>query len=832
MIDWITILLALGITGALVGIFGLMAWKMTMSDSLSSDLLAKKDENHGLTDSTHSKKKKDKSGNDGKKKRKDAKKSKSNNRNDDDDRHSVTFKEPTPVPSDESDNDPDESEQGSITPPVPSVRIAPESLALSKRQKKRNRQTHSPSRVTGRVEGILINRDERSPVTDHPQPIPHPKLATMIPKDEVELAKLHHGSHQTKSNQSATKQTPSTKKPAATDDTPRLQHQEQPFTTVVNNRHKSGAPSVQQQQNRTKPIVAAAVPVPPAPAPAPAPAPLVPVPPPVVQPDVLPQRQAFRSQTEVPPTKVNGFNSNVVNNRQSASSNAGTAARPPPMKIIDMFKALPTSQAVVTELMLALDAYPLSADELNIVMHKIANKQSVVNKDWTKLQQGQKVDPQAHMGQMIDESTKACEEDLRTNARKQLKDLGDELNIEKCRIHDLLREKDEKEKMIELLRNQQQHQFQSLTVQIQRLTDENLQLNKRLSQQQQQQPMNTNDGTNAHLRLLQEQIEKVSIINGDYEKKIKANESLIEKNQKEKDELIRSNQKLTQRAQQHQQNEEKLVKDLNEQRTLHLSQINDLKTRLEQFELKAAATPNFDEQIEEQKKKFDDLQNRFNEQENFFKQEIDRLKQEKIDESNQQNESLAALRLQLDEAKTQSISIEQERNKFKSYLVDLLPDDVRTNLPDDQNNDDQWLSSYRQIFETQQRKISEDSVVLKQENDQLHQKMKEIETELKQIERTVQAKEETLLNELRERDGTLSSIQQENERLRHEVQRLQTDHDSATNEIRSLKDLLEGRVQLVNQHSPSTVPANAFDVNESNASSSDHQHHEQHQSES
>lgn len=127
---------------------------------------------------------------------------------------------------------------------------------------------------------------------------------------------------------------------------------------------------------------------------------------------------------------------------------------------------------------------------------------------------------------------------MRINARKQLKDLGDELNIERRRIHDLLREKDENEKMIELLRNQQQHQFQSLTVQIQRLTDENLQLNKRLSQQQQQ-PMNTNDATNAHLRLLQEQIEKVSIINGDYEKKIKANESLIEKNQKEKDELIR-----------------------------------------------------------------------------------------------------------------------------------------------------------------------------------------------------------------------------------------------------------------------------------------------------
>jgi hypothetical protein len=47
--------------------------------------------------------------------------------------------------------------------------------------------------------------------------------------------------------------------------------------------------------------------------------------------------------------------------------------------------ALPTSQAVVTELMQALDAFPLSTDELDIIMQKIANKQSVVNRDWAKV---------------------------------------------------------------------------------------------------------------------------------------------------------------------------------------------------------------------------------------------------------------------------------------------------------------------------------------------------------------------------------------------------------------------------------------------------------------
>lgn len=47
--------------------------------------------------------------------------------------------------------------------------------------------------------------------------------------------------------------------------------------------------------------------------------------------------------------------------------------------------ALPSSQAVVTEIMSALDAFALSADELDIIMHKIANKQSVVKQDWSKV---------------------------------------------------------------------------------------------------------------------------------------------------------------------------------------------------------------------------------------------------------------------------------------------------------------------------------------------------------------------------------------------------------------------------------------------------------------
>jgi hypothetical protein len=53
--------------------------------------------------------------------------------------------------------------------------------------------------------------------------------------------------------------------------------------------------------------------------------------------------------------------------------------------LLSFVAVLPSSQLVVTELMSALDAYPLSADELDIIMQKIANKQFVVKQDWNKV---------------------------------------------------------------------------------------------------------------------------------------------------------------------------------------------------------------------------------------------------------------------------------------------------------------------------------------------------------------------------------------------------------------------------------------------------------------
>ncbi len=274
--------------------------------------------------------------------------------------------------------------------------------------RKRNRHKASPTttppsstRSAGHIEGILANKDEKSPVTTRPQPMSHPKLAIMTPKDEVELAKQHQhqAKAQGKSTQASNKQTPSTPPAPVKKSIPsptnvdqggqkqqqqqqQLQEQqEQPFTTVIGNRHKTVTPpsqhQQQQQQNKSVNITPSNTTVP-----APSTQQQVPV---QVQHEQLAQRQPSRQQKEVP-TQLNGFNTNPLPVKQPAvTTAAAAAAATPPKKLADLVKALPSSQAVVTELMSALDAFPLSTDELDIIMHKIANKQSVIKQDWSKV---------------------------------------------------------------------------------------------------------------------------------------------------------------------------------------------------------------------------------------------------------------------------------------------------------------------------------------------------------------------------------------------------------------------------------------------------------------
>jgi len=205
------------------------------------------------------------------------------------------------------------------------------------------------------------------------------------------------------------------------------------------------------------------------------------------------------------------------------------------------------------------------------------------------------------------------------------------------------------------------------------------------------------------------------------------------------------------------------------------------------------------------------------------------------------NAQIDALRVELEEAKAKNDStnsqsnerLRQEQDKQKQFLIELLEQDVRNQLPNDNQDLSQWLSSYRQIFassiESSKRALQDESATLKRENDQLHKNMSDVENQLKEIEQTVQSKEEILLADLRSKDATLESIHGENDqlnvemqRLRAEIDRLQLAHDAAVHETRALKLQLDERF-LVTANSPSIAAISTSNVNESTVSSSSDQ---------
>jgi hypothetical protein len=139
---------------------------------------------------------------------------------------------------------------------------------------------------------------------------------------------------------------------------------------------------------------------------------------------------------------------------------------------------------------------------------------------------------------------------------KHIKELTDELNIEKRRNNDLLKEKNDKEREIQILHAQldsvqhkheptsahPQQKIQTLELQLQRITEENIHLNHRLAQQQQlpaSNLTNTGDSSNIQVQVLSEQIKKLSVDNAHWEKKAHSNELLAKEAQKEKEDLIR-----------------------------------------------------------------------------------------------------------------------------------------------------------------------------------------------------------------------------------------------------------------------------------------------------
>jgi hypothetical protein len=781
MIDWLTIIIALVIIASLIGGFGFLAWKINMSDPLV------RDDNNPSTDSVNEKRKKEKNSSEqSKKKRKDQKKPKRENKDEEKQQKQKQQRNKPLQTSEETDDEREESEQELLNAPVQNVEI---SSKARKRNKNKTRSATPPPQPSSESHNKNPNATRAPPVT-------HPKSA---PKDELETTK-----QQTKvqiSNKQ-TLPTPVTNK-KQTQNVQKQQQEQQPFTVVGGNRHKNTTPPVQQNKTQVNPTSSVV---------------------PVQQSSTAPvqhEQLAQRLPQKETPTPV-------------------TVKQQP--KIADLIKVLPSSQVVVTELMSALDAFPLSPDELDIIMHKIANKQSVVKQDWNKLQQGQKVDPQAHIGQVLDESAKAYEDDLKNNSIKHIKELTVELNAEKRRNNDLLKEKIDKEREIQILHAQldstqqktesssskvhPQQKLQTLELQLQRVTEDNILLTQQLAQHTASNLINTNDAVNMKLQVLSEQIKKLSVDNANWEKKANSNELLAKEAHKEKEDLIRYNEQLIQSLQKAEKDlkhvEDRHHKQLNEIRTSNLNEINEYKNRIQQLENENEQLKR-EEIIHVEPSTTTDIQtitinNEEREQlENEIQQlkqtieikteEIQRLKQDKNHEQHEsRNNELNTLRVELNEVKSILSRSDECLRQQRQVLTDLLSQDLRKQLPNDNQDFDQWLSSYRQLSESNKQNLYEESEALKRENAQLHKNMIEIENQLKEIENAVQSKEETLLTELQSKDVIVEKFRSENNQLKNELQHLQSIHNASVSEVCALKLQLDERF-LVAANSPSITAA-------------------------
>ncbi len=138
---------------------------------------------------------------------------------------------------------------------------------------------------------------------------------------------------------------------------------------------------------------------------------------------------------------------------------------------------------------------------------------------------------------------------------KRIKELTDECNNDKRRIGELMKESNEKDMNIQVLHAQlnsihnPQQQLQTYQTQLKRLTDENMQLKQSFTQQQhfqQQQQLssmnlinnNNPDSTNIQVRVLSDQMKKLSVDNGNLEKQVNNKDLIIKELQKEKDDLL------------------------------------------------------------------------------------------------------------------------------------------------------------------------------------------------------------------------------------------------------------------------------------------------------
>lgn len=374
----------------------------------------------------------------------------------------------------------------------------------------------------------------------------------------------------------------------------------------------------------------------------------------------------------------------------------GTSTPPPPppptttttttksTKLADVVKTLPSSKVVVNELMTALDAFALSTDELDLIAHKITNKQSILKQDWSK---------------------------LTTKVDKTAQPTTNNNDGEFRRLNDLLKEK---EKQIENLQ---------MTIEQQR---------------KQETTINHVETNQVQQRLMQEQICKLSVQNGEFEKKIKRLENVVDEKEKVLKELENENEQLKR------------------ENIVHVERPNGLTA--------------------EEAEKLQD--------------EIVQLK----NVAKQMNET------------------------HHQQLVETLPENLRHEL----SMGDQWILSYRKLLQTHldstQRQFEEQITTLKKDNEKLKQNMTEVENQLKDIEQIVQTKEDLLILELKNKDEKIANVLHENEtltgelnRLRTELERVQTAYETSLSEIRALKVQLDERF-LVAANTPPVATDESFEL--------------------
>ncbi|CAF0746345.1 unnamed protein product [Didymodactylos carnosus] len=484
-------------------------------------------------------------------------------------------------------------------------------------------------------------------------------------------------------------------------------------------------------------------------------------------------------QVPNPSVQTNGFSQQSLSpiNPPQISSNKVT---PPnhPIKMVDLLRALPTSQSVVTELMLALDTIPLSDKELDVIMYKIANKQVVLKSDWNNLQRGQKlVDPQVHIGQIMDDVTKSYHEEMTKDQQAilRLKDLTNELNLEKKKTNDLIKQLNDKETEKQILLQQfdtkhkqemqmrqqqslppqQQQQQQQHMMALQRLTEENQHLQQQLQaaqiHHQKASPQSASPSTGL-VQMLTTQLEQTSVKNGNLEKQLTLGDKKIKDLQKEKDDLYKHNQDLTKSAQEYhsqmQTNQQKVDQLLNE--------LNQCKTHLSELEN--------ENQIMKQQEVVVNHQGDNSENETLLKQQLEQL-----------NEVCNKQRQDIEDSK--------QLYENKEQLITELEERIRQQ--EQMKNDEQQTKQgeLKQREEEQQQLIN-----------QLQEQLRQIENKSDQLNKEKQTLSDELENnkQLIEQLKVQSKLCEEHESIRHHLEESNVNElNEKSREIEHLRNALE-----------------------------------------